>query len=180
MRILPMVGCLLGSHFVTSTAQAGNRVAFVVGGRRRQVCLAAAARTTTVDGLFLALLLRNAGFEALVQGTDLGREGITSPGREFATKSARRRCLPALQLRRSRHLGERQELSHSGPKRSQIRDGREVCAAIDVDVTLDQTMADSKVKVVLLDAGPDNPFAAQIRSAARTRVANRCTLVLPK
>ena len=39
-----------------------------------------------------------------------------------------------------------------------------VFTAIDVDVTLDQTMSDAKVKLVLLDACRDNPFAAKIRS----------------
>lgn len=42
-------------------------------------------------------------------------------------------------------------------------------AAIDIEVTLDQTMADAKVKLVFLDACRDNPFADKIRSAARTR-----------
>src|SRR5262249_54262718 len=42
-------------------------------------------------------------------------------------------------------------------------------AALDIDVTLDQTMADAKVKLVFLDACRDNPFADRIRSAARTR-----------
>src|SRR5262249_41682095 len=44
-------------------------------------------------------------------------------------------------------------------------------AAINVDVTLDQTMADAKVKLVFLDACRDNPFAARIRSAS-TRSVN--------
>jgi len=42
-------------------------------------------------------------------------------------------------------------------------------AAINVDVTLEQTMADAKVKLVFLDACRDNPFAAKIRSAKATR-----------
>ena len=41
--------------------------------------------------------------------------------------------------------------------------------AINVDLTLDQTMADAKVKLVFLDACRDNPFAAKIRSARATR-----------
>jgi len=42
-------------------------------------------------------------------------------------------------------------------------------AAINVDVTLDQTLGDAKVKLVFLDACRDNPFAAKIRSSASTR-----------
>jgi len=41
--------------------------------------------------------------------------------------------------------------------------------AINIDVTLDQTMGDAKVKLVFLDACRDNPFATKIRSAARSR-----------
>src|SRR5256885_7487741 len=42
-------------------------------------------------------------------------------------------------------------------------------AAVNVDLTLEQTMADAKVKLVFLDACRDNPFAAKIRSAKATR-----------
>jgi hypothetical protein len=42
-------------------------------------------------------------------------------------------------------------------------------AAIDVDVALDQTMADAKIKLIFLDACRDNPFAARVRSATKTR-----------
>jgi hypothetical protein len=45
-------------------------------------------------------------------------------------------------------------------------------AAINVDLTLDQTMSDAKVKLVFLDACRDNPFAAKIRSAKATRSVN--------
>jgi Caspase domain/Putative peptidoglycan binding domain len=39
-------------------------------------------------------------------------------------------------------------------------------AAINVDLTLEQTMNDAKVKLVFLDACRDNPFAAKIKSSA--------------
>jgi uncharacterized caspase-like protein len=42
-------------------------------------------------------------------------------------------------------------------------------AAINIDLTLDQTMSDAKVKLVFLDACRDNPFAAKIKSNAATR-----------
>jgi uncharacterized caspase-like protein len=45
-------------------------------------------------------------------------------------------------------------------------------AAINVDLTLEQTMGDAKVKLVFLDACRDNPFAAKIRSAKATRSVN--------
>jgi hypothetical protein len=45
-------------------------------------------------------------------------------------------------------------------------------SAINVDLTLEQTMSDAKVKLVFLDACRDNPFAAKIRSAKATRSVN--------
>jgi hypothetical protein len=42
-------------------------------------------------------------------------------------------------------------------------------AAINIDLTLDQTMSDAKVKLVFLDACRDNPFAAKIKSNSATR-----------
>jgi peptidoglycan hydrolase-like protein with peptidoglycan-binding domain len=42
-------------------------------------------------------------------------------------------------------------------------------SAINVDTTLEQTMADAKVKLVFLDACRDNPFAARIKPNSATR-----------
>ncbi|WP_339445064.1 caspase family protein, partial [Pseudomonas hunanensis] len=42
-------------------------------------------------------------------------------------------------------------------------------AAINIDLTLEQTMGDAKVKLVFLDACRDNPFAAKIKSNSPTR-----------
>jgi uncharacterized caspase-like protein len=44
-------------------------------------------------------------------------------------------------------------------------------AAINIDLTLDQTMGDAKVKLVFLDACRDNPFAAKIKSTATRSVS---------
>jgi uncharacterized caspase-like protein len=45
-------------------------------------------------------------------------------------------------------------------------------AAINIDLTLEQTMGDAKVKLVFLDACRDNPFAAKIKSNSATRSVN--------
>jgi outer membrane receptor protein involved in Fe transport len=47
--------------------------------------------------------------------------------------------------------------------------GVKLGAAINIDLTLDQTMSDAKVKLVFLDACRGNPFAAKIKSNASTR-----------
>jgi hypothetical protein len=44
-------------------------------------------------------------------------------------------------------------------------------AAINIDLTLDQTMGDAKVKLVFLDACRDNPFAAKIKATATRSVS---------
>jgi uncharacterized caspase-like protein len=51
----------------------------------------------------------------------------------------------------------------------EVVEGSKLGAAINVDLTLEQTMGDAKVKLVFLDACCDNPFAAKIRSAKATR-----------
>src|SRR4029078_2481940 len=45
-------------------------------------------------------------------------------------------------------------------------------AALHLQLTLEQTMGDAKVKLVFLDACRDNPFANKIRAAAKTRSVN--------
>ena len=165
MRILTVVACLVGTLFVTSTAQAGNRVAFVVGNGAYK--FVQPLPNPTVDAKSMATLLRNAGFE-VVEGTDLGREGMTSRLREFATKSQGADVAVFYYAGHGISVNGKNYLI---PVDADLKSEMDVMfgAAIDVDVTLDQTMADLKVKVVLLDACRDNPFAAKIRSAARTR-----------
>ena len=165
MRILTAAACLAGALFVVNSAEAGNRVAFVVGNGAYK--FVQPLPNPTVDAKSMSTLLRNAGFE-VVEGTDLSREGMTSRLREFAAKSQGADVAVFYYAGHGISVNGKNYLI---PVDADLKSEMDVMfgAAIDVDVTLDQTMSDSKVKVVLLDACRDNPFAAKIRSAARTR-----------
>jgi uncharacterized caspase-like protein len=146
-------------------ASAERRVAFVVGN--------GAYRHTTplpnpaIDAKGMAALLRNVGFD-VIEGVDLDRGGMTARLSEFAVKT--QGADVALLFYAGHGIavnGKNYLLPVDADLNSEfdIKFG----AAIDVDATLDQTMADAKVKLVFLDACRDNPFADKIRSAARTR-----------
>jgi len=162
---------VLLSSFVVLTAlsvhpaKAERRVAFVVGN-------GAYRHTTTlpnpsIDAKAIAALLRNVGFD-VTEGVDLNREGMMARLGEFATKT---QGADVALLYYSGHgiavNGKNYLLPIDADLNSEL--DVKLGAGIDVEVALDQTMADAKVKLVFLDACRDNPFAGKIRSAARTR-----------
>jgi uncharacterized caspase-like protein len=150
---------------LTHPANAERRVAFVVGN-------GAYRHTTTlpnppIDAKAMAALLRNVGFD-VIEGVDLDRAGMTARLSEFAIQT--QGADVALLFYAGHGIavnGKNYLLPIDADLNSEfdIKFG----AAIDVDATLDQTMADAKVKLVFLDACRDNPFADKIRSASRTR-----------
>ncbi len=150
---------------LTNPANAERRVAFVVGN--------GAYRHTTklpnpsFDAKAMAALLRNVGFE-VIEGTDLDREGMTARLGEFATKTQGADVALFFYAGHGIAVNGKNYLI---PVDADLNSEFDVKfgAAIDIEVTLDQTMADAKVKLVFLDACRDNPFADKIRSAARTR-----------
>ncbi len=164
MRILTALACMVCALLVADSAQA-SRVAFVVGnGAYKHVT---PLPNPTVDSNAMSRLLRNAGFD-VVEGTDLGRDAMTARLREFAAKAQ------GADLAVFYYAGHGISVNGKNyliPIDADLKSEMDVMfgAAIDVDVTLDQTMADAKVKLILLDACRDNPFAAKIRSASRTR-----------
>jgi hypothetical protein len=147
------------------SAQADRRVAFVVGnGAYKHV---APLPNPSHDAKSMASLLRNAGFE-VVEGEDLGRDGMTAKLREFALKTQGADIALFFYAGHGISVNGKNYLI---PVDADLKSEVDIKfgAAIDVDVALDQTMADAKIKLVFLDACRDNPFAARVRSAARTR-----------
>jgi uncharacterized caspase-like protein len=157
--------CALLVALFTDPASAERRVAFVVGNGAYQ-------HTSTlpnppVDARAMSALLRNVGFD-VVEGTDLGRDAMTGLLRDFAAKTEGADV--ALFFYAGHGIavdGKNYLIPVDADLKSEI--DVKFGAAIDVEVTLDQTMADAKIKLVFLDACRDNPFANKIRSAARTR-----------
>jgi caspase domain-containing protein/putative peptidoglycan binding protein len=148
-----------------NAAKADKRVAFVVGnGAYKNV---AALPNPAVDAKSMAKLLRNVGFD-VVEGANLTRDKMTERLIEFGKKAE------GADVALFFYAGHGIAVNGTNyllPVDADLKSEMDVKlgAAINVDLTLEQTMADAKVKLVFLDACRDNPFAAKIRSAKATR-----------
>jgi uncharacterized caspase-like protein len=146
-------------------AQADKRVAFVVGnGAYKNV---QPLPNPAIDAKSMAKVLRNVGFE-VVEGSNLTREKMTERLLEFGKKAQ------GADVALFFYAGHGIAINGTNyllPVDADLKSEMDVKlgSAINIDVTLDQTMSDAKVKLVFLDACRDNPFAAKIRSASATR-----------
>jgi uncharacterized caspase-like protein len=151
--------------FTANAAKADRRVAFVVGnGTYKNV---AALPNPPIDAKSMASVLRNIGFE-VVEGTNLTRDKMTERLLEFGKKAQ------GADVALFFYAGHGIAISGTNyllPIDADIKSEMDVKlgAAINIDLTLDQTMGDAKVKLVFLDACRDNPFAAKIKSNSATR-----------
>jgi hypothetical protein len=159
------VVCLI---FAAGTARADKRVAFVVGnGAYKNV---APLPNPSVDAKAIAATLRNVGFE-VVEGSNLTRDKMTERLLDFGKKAQ------GADVALFFYAGHGIAISGTNyllPIDADIESEMDVKlgAAINIDLTLEQTMGDAKVKLVFLDACRDNPFAAKIKSNAATRSVN--------
>jgi hypothetical protein len=168
MRFL--ITALTAAAFLASAnaAFADKRVAFVVGnGAYKNV---AALPNPAVDAKSMAKVLRNVGFD-VVEGANLSRDKMTEKLLEFGKKAE------GADVALFFYAGHGIAINGTNyllPVDADLKSEMDVKlgAAINIDTTLEQTMADAKVKLVFLDACRDNPFAARIRSAKATRSVN--------
>ena len=168
MRFL--IAAISAATFLLSvtSAQADKRVAFVVGnGAYKNV---AALPNPAIDAKSMARLLRNVGFD-VVEGSNLTRGKMTERLLDFGKKAE------GADVALFFYAGHGIAVNGTNyllPVDADLKSEMDVKlgAAINVDVTLEQTMGDAKVKLVFLDACRDNPFAAKIRSAKATRSVN--------
>src|SRR5215475_4256992 len=157
--------CVVLLALLTDPASAERRVAFVVGnGAYRHATM---LPNPPIDAKAMAALLRNVGFE-VIEGADLDRDGMTARLSEFAVKTQGADVALFFYAGHGIAVNGKNYLIPVDADLNSEFDIR-LGAALDIDVTIDQTMADAKVKLVFLDACRDNPFADKIRSAARTR-----------
>jgi uncharacterized caspase-like protein len=165
MRYLTVIVSLICMLLSANAAQADRRVAFVVGnGAYKNV---AQLPNPPVDAKAMAAVLRNVGFE-VVEGTNLTRDKMTERLLEFGKKAQ------GADVAVFFYAGHGIAISGTNyllPVDADIKSEMDVKlgAAINIDLTLDQTMSDAKVKLVFLDACRDNPFAAKIKSNSATR-----------
>src|SRR6478609_3910715 len=168
MRYPTLILSVVGMIFSAGTACAEKRVAFVVGnGAYKNV---APLPNPSVDAKAIAATLRNVGFE-VVEGSNLPRDRMTEKLIDFGKKAE------GADVALFFYAGHGIAISGTNyllPIDADIKSEMDVKlgAAINIDLTLDQTMGDAKVKLVFLDACRDNPFAAKIKSNSATRSVN--------
>ncbi len=162
MRSLTLIVSVICLIVTASAARADRRVAFVVGnGAYKNV---AQLPNPPIDAKAMASVLRNVGFE-VVEGTNLTRDTMTEKLLDFGKKAQ------GADVAVFFYAGHGIAISGTNyllPIDADIKSEMDVKlgAAINIDLTLDQTMSDAKVKLVFLDACRDNPFAAKIKSNA--------------
>jgi uncharacterized caspase-like protein len=168
MRCLALIFSLTCLAFITVTAaKADKRVAFVVGnGAYKNV---AQLPNPPIDAKAMAGVLRNVGFD-VVEGTNLTRDTMTQKLLEFGKRAQ------GADVALFFYAGHGIAISGTNyllPVDADIKSEMDVKlgAAINIDLTLDQTMSDAKVKLVFLDACRDNPFAAKIKATATRSVS---------
>jgi uncharacterized caspase-like protein len=168
MRYVIVFLSLVCMLFSADAARADRRVAFVVGnGAYKNV---QPLPNPPIDAKSMASVLRNVGFD-VVEGTNLTRDKMTERLLEFGKKAQ------GADVALFFYAGHGIAISGTNyllPIDADIKSEMDVKlgAAINIDLTLDQTMGDAKVKLVFLDACRDNPFAAKIKSNAATRSVN--------
>jgi hypothetical protein len=167
MRYLSVILSLICMLFTAVSAHAEKRVAFVVGnGAYKNV---AQLPNPPVDAKAMAATLRNVGFD-VVEGTNLTRDTMTAKLLDFGKRAQ------GADVAVFFYAGHGIAISGTNyllPIDADIKSEMDVKlgAAINIDLTLDQTMSDAKVKLVFLDACRDNPFAAKIKTNATRSVS---------
>src|SRR5215213_11801430 len=168
MRYLSVILSLVCMVFAAHSAKAERRVAFVVGnGAYKNV---QPLPNPSIDAKSMAGVLRNVGFD-VVEGANLTRDKMTERLLEFGKKAE------GADVALFFYAGHGIAINGTNyllPVDADLKSEMDVKlgAAINVDLTLEQTMGDAKVKLVFLDACRDNPFAAKIKSNSATRSVN--------
>jgi Caspase domain/Putative peptidoglycan binding domain len=165
MRFL--IAALSAAAFLVSAnaALADKRVAFVVGNAAYKNV--APLPNPAIDAKSMAQVLRNVGFD-VVEGTNLTRDKMTERLLEFGKKAE------GADVALFFYAGHGIAINGTNyllPVDADIKSEMDVKlgSTINIDLTLEQTMADAKVKLVFLDACRDNPFANKIKSNSPTR-----------
>src|ERR1700724_4367301 len=168
MRLLILALSIIGILASSNVAKADRRVAFVVGNGAYKN--AQPLPNPPIDAKAMASVLRNVGFE-VVEGTNLTRDKMTERLLEFGQKA---QGADVAVFFYAGHGIAVDGINYLLPVDANIKSEMDIKLgnAINVDLTLDQTMNAAKVKLVFLDACRDNPFAAKIKAGASVRSAS--------
>jgi hypothetical protein len=165
MRFLIAAVSIATLLFSGNAALADKRVAFVVGNSAYKNV--APLPNPAVDARSMAKMLRNVGFD-VVEGSNLTRDKMTEKLLDFGKRAENADVALFFYAGHGIAINGTNYLL---PVDADLKSEMDVKlgAAINVDLTLEQTMGDAKVKLVFLDACRDNPFASKIRSSKATR-----------
>src|SRR5258708_15660612 len=164
MRLLIIALTVAGILMTANAAKADGRVPFWVdNGPYKTV---QRPPNPPISAKAMAKLLRTMGFE-VIEGTDLSRNEMTKRLLEFGGKA---QGADLALFYYSGHAVAINDAEYLLPIDADVKSEMDVKLgrAINVDVTLDQTMGDAKAKLVFLDISRDNPFPPIIRSATKT------------
>src|ERR1700735_4357166 len=165
---LSLMCMLFAADAAQDSAKADKRVAFVVGnGAYKNV---AALPNPPIDAKAIAAVLRNVGFD-VIEGTNLTRDTMTEKLLDFGKKAQ------GADVAVFFYAGHGIAISGTNyllPVDADIKSEMDVKlgAAINIDLTLDQTMSDAKVKLVFLDSSRNDPFVAKGKPNSSTRAAS--------
>ena len=154
---------------VASSASLGIRVALVVG--NAHYAAQAPLKNPPNDTTAVAAALRAAGFAKVIVADDLSRDGIVKALHDFEDEADRADWAVIYFSGHGLEVGGQ---NYVVPVDAHIRNDRDVA---DEAVSLDRLMASvsgaHKLKIVILDACRENPFAAAMRRSVSMKSAAR-------
>jgi hypothetical protein len=151
------------------SADQGKRVALIIGNTNYR--FASALQNPNNDAQLLAQTLRAAGFQTVTVKTDLDREGMIRTLREFAgTADAADWAV----VYYSGHGIEFGGINYMVPVDAQLKVDRDIdLETIDVGKVMSAIDGARRLRLVILDACRDNPFASQMKRTVATRSLGR-------
>jgi uncharacterized caspase-like protein len=140
-----------------SAASADQRVAFVVGNAAYKH--APMLEYPVNDAKAMAALLRSVGFK-VVEGSDLTRDAMTERLLDFGKQAQ------GADIALFYYAGQGLAVDGTGyllPIDADIKSEMDLKLgnAVNIDLTLDETMGEAKVKLVFLDTSRSDPFAGR-------------------
>lgn len=154
---------------VVPNADQGRRVALIIGNTNYK--FASALQNPNNDAQLLATTLRNAGFQTVMIKTDLDREGTIRTLREFSNIAD---AADWAVVYYSGHGIEFGGVNYMVPVDAQLKVDRDIdLETVDVGKVMSAIDGARKLRLVILDACRDNPFAQQMKRTVATRSLGR-------
>jgi tetratricopeptide (TPR) repeat protein len=150
-------------------ADQGRRVALVIG--NSDYTHAAKLTNPARDAQAVAASLRAVGFETVMVGNDLSREKLIGRLREFAREAEKADWAMVYYAGHGIEVGG---VNYLIPVDARLEADRDTTfEAVSLEQVLTAVESARKIKLVVLDACRDNPFAAQMRRTNATRSMSR-------